>query len=80
LLATQKPDEALAILGNQSMLAKRQGQHRHLVDVLLLEARAVGQLGKQRSASNRIGEAITLAAPEMPSGPLFHYQRGQALA
>tara|TARA_R110001592_G_scaffold363248_4_gene682199 strand:+ start:49154 stop:51889 length:2736 start_codon:yes stop_codon:yes gene_type:complete len=63
LLATQKTEEALCLISSQSILAKQQGQHLHLVALLLLEARALAQLGKQRSAANRISEAVALGAP-----------------
>ncbi|MEM6582156.1 MAG: LuxR C-terminal-related transcriptional regulator [Pseudomonadota bacterium] len=62
LLATQKAEEALALLGAQSVLAKRQGQNRHRVDILLQEGHALALLGKQRSALNRTCEAIVLGA------------------
>jgi LuxR family maltose regulon positive regulatory protein len=60
LLSTSKPSDALAILNRHSSLARKNGQHFHLVKLLLLEASALNQQGKERSVINRLTEALQL--------------------
>ncbi|WP_390616055.1 LuxR C-terminal-related transcriptional regulator [Maricurvus nonylphenolicus] len=62
LLASGKADEALPLLSEQAGLAKRYNQHRHLLKLLLVESDALLRLDKQRSAVNRMNEAIVLGA------------------
>lgn len=62
LLATKSADKALALLTQQGALARKQSQNRHLLKLLLLEASALLQMGKQHTAENRILEALTLGA------------------
>lgn len=62
LIGTEKSKEALAMLSEQSALARKKSQNRCLLKLLLLEARALEMLGKQRAAANRVVEAITLGA------------------
>tara|TARA_B100000446_G_scaffold81785_2_gene77150 strand:+ start:6659 stop:9403 length:2745 start_codon:yes stop_codon:yes gene_type:complete len=60
LIGAKKHSDALPLLVEQSQLAKRYHQYRPLLKLLLLEALALVQVGKQRSAANRVIEAISL--------------------
>ncbi|MFT7405501.1 LuxR C-terminal-related transcriptional regulator [Zhongshania sp.] len=61
-LGIGKPEQAIPILNRQSALARKLNQDRHLIKILLIEASALLQLGKDRSVLNRLTESIQLGA------------------
>ncbi|MEX1665171.1 LuxR C-terminal-related transcriptional regulator [Zhongshania arctica] len=61
-LGIGKPEQTIPILNRQSALARKLNQDRHLIKILLIEASALLQLGKDRSVLNRLTESIQLGA------------------
>jgi ATP/maltotriose-dependent transcriptional regulator MalT len=53
-------DCALSLLQHQSAMAKRHGQRRYLIELLLLEGRVLSQQDKLKLAIKRVADAVAL--------------------